>query len=77
MILRQAGGVTLAGVAAGLAATFVLTRTLSSILYGVSATNPLIFGGVAVVMAIVAGLASYVPARRAMRVDPVHLLRHE
>jgi putative ABC transport system permease protein len=77
MILRQAGTVTLAGVGAGLLGALALTRALSSVLYGVSATSPAIFGGVALLLSSVALLASYVPARRSTRVDPLALLRHE
>ncbi len=65
------------GVLIGVACSFVLTRTLESLLFGVSATDPLTFAGVALAMLVVALAASYVPARRAMRVDPMAALRHE
>jgi len=72
-------GVTLAalGVACGLAAALALTRTMSSLLFGVTPFDPMTFGGVSVALLAAATVASYVPALRAATVEPVHALRAE
>ena len=68
---------TLIGVVLGLAVSFALTRYLSSMLLGVTSTDALTFSSVAILLCAVALLACFIPARRAMRVDPIVALRYE
>ena len=77
MILGQTLRLTLIGVGLGLAGAFVLARSLASLLFGIGTYDPVTFLGVAFLQITVALAASYVPARRAMRVDPIVALRHE
>jgi putative ABC transport system permease protein len=77
LVLSQGMTTAAIGVAIGIAGSLALTRAMQSLLFGVSATDPLTFVGVAVVLALVAFLASYLPARRAARVDPMIALRCE
>jgi ABC-type antimicrobial peptide transport system permease subunit len=77
MILGDGAKLTVIGVAIGLGAAFALTRVLSSLLYGVSAADPVTFSGISLLLVCVAMLASYIPARRAARVDPMEALRYD
>jgi putative ABC transport system permease protein len=77
MVLRSGFGLVLIGCAIGLGAAAALARLVRTMLFGVSATDPLTFGGVPVFLALVALLACYLPARRAASVDPLIALRQE
>jgi predicted permease len=76
-IMSEGARMALVGVAFGLAAALALTRLMASLLYGVSTTDPLTFAGVAILLMGVALAACYIPAWRAMRVDPIVALRHD
>jgi putative ABC transport system permease protein len=77
LVLRQAMLTALVGVAAGIVGSFVLTRLMRSLLFEISPTDPLTFAGVALMLLFVAAVASYLPARRAAKVDPIIALRYE
>ena len=77
MVLSQSVRITLAGMSAGIAASVLLTRFLSGLLFGVSATDPLTFGAVSILLLMVALVASMIPAWRAACIDPIRTLRAE
>jgi predicted permease len=75
LVLKQAAVITGAGLIAGLGAAAILVRWISALIYGVSARDPLSFAGVSMAIALAAGLACVIPARRAARIDPLRALR--
>lgn len=77
LVVGQGAKLALAGIIIGLAGALALTRLMSTLLFDVTPTDPLTFLGVAIVLAMVALAACYIPARRAMRVDPMTALRYE
>ncbi len=77
MVLRQGVALMVAGLAFGLAGAFLLARSLATLLFGVKPNDPLSFAAVAFILLLVGFLASYLPARRATKVDPMVALRYE
>ncbi len=77
MVVMQGLKLTMAGIVIGLGCAFLLTRLLAALLFGVTARDPMVFGAVPVLLALVALVAVWIPARRASRVDPILALRYE
>ena len=75
LVLGEGLGLTLTGIAAGLAGAFAISRTLAALLFHVSPTDPIVFAGMALLFVAVALIAGYLPARRALDVDPVIAIR--
>ena len=77
LVLKRGMGLAMLGLAIGMVAAFVLTRLMQSLLFEVSASDPMVFGMIALLLAAVAFAACVIPARRAMKIDPMVELRYE
>jgi ABC-type antimicrobial peptide transport system permease subunit len=77
VVLNEAALIVIAGVGAGLLGSLLLTRFLQNLLFDIKPTDPLTFGALTILLAGVALLASFIPARKASRIDPLVALRHE
>jgi ABC-type antimicrobial peptide transport system permease subunit len=77
LVVRRGMALALSGVTIGLAAAFLFTRLMQSLLFGVDATDPITFAAISLLLFLIALLASYIPARRATRIDPMVSLRCE
>jgi len=77
MVMKEGLALALLGIGSGLAVAFAVTRLMKALLYEVSATDPATFAVVPLLLALVALLASYVPARRAAGVEPLEAIRYE
>ena len=77
MVVSQGAKVVLAGVVLGVAVALASTRLLDTLLYGISALDPVVFAATSIMMIGIGMLASYMPARRASRVDPIESLRND
>jgi len=77
LVLGESVTLTLLGAGFGLVGAYAVTRVLSSLLFGVTSTDPFTFASAALLLCGVASLASYIPARRATRIDPLVALRYE
>ena len=77
LVIRQGMKPALLGIGLGLSGAVALTRLMKTLLFGVSATDPATFAGIAFLLIIVAFIASFIPARRATKVDPLVSLRNE
>jgi ABC-type antimicrobial peptide transport system permease subunit len=77
MVIRQAAVLAVIGVTLGLAASYALTSLMSKLLFGVQPTDPATFVGTAAILSVTALVASYLPARRATKIDPLAALHYE